>query len=175
MHRSQRFCHFFKYMLEVVFCEGVRHRRRFCLDHLICAKMADFQFYLQLGKQRKVGWVGKTVFGQNIPCWKMNCQAERHRDVPSSSRVDKVRGEVFTHFHAVDVKSHSSIRNWLFGQAVRILFQQSPWHKRKSWACSWLCSSPISFLGLGKFQLFFPERMSNDCSGLRRNCFEICT
>jgi hypothetical protein len=44
MHRSQR-------ILEVVFSEGVQHRLRFGLDHLIGVKMAAFQFYLQLVKQ----------------------------------------------------------------------------------------------------------------------------
>jgi hypothetical protein len=29
--------------------------------------------------------------------------------------VAKVRGEVFAHFHAVAVKRHSSMWNWLFG------------------------------------------------------------
>jgi hypothetical protein len=61
---------FLKCILEVVFCEGVQHRPRFCLDHHICVKMAAFQFYLQLGKQRKVGWVGDEshiVFGQIFP------------------------------------------------------------------------------------------------------------
>jgi hypothetical protein len=54
--------------LSLVF-EGVQHRLRFCLDHIICVKMAAFQFYLQSGKQRKVGWVGDdihVVFGQKF-------------------------------------------------------------------------------------------------------------
>jgi hypothetical protein len=61
---------FFKHILEVVLCEGVRHRLRFCLNHLSCVKMAAFQFYLQSGKQRRVGWVGDDchiVFGQKFP------------------------------------------------------------------------------------------------------------
>jgi hypothetical protein len=33
-------------ILEVVFCEGVQHRLRFCLDHLHYVKMAAFEFYL---------------------------------------------------------------------------------------------------------------------------------
>jgi hypothetical protein len=44
--------------MEVVLCVGVQHRLRFCLDHLNCVKMAAFQFYIQSGTQRKVGWVG---------------------------------------------------------------------------------------------------------------------
>jgi hypothetical protein len=32
-----------------------------------------------------------------------------------NSQVAKDRGEVFAHFHAVAVKRHSSMRNWLFG------------------------------------------------------------
>jgi hypothetical protein len=69
---------FFKCILEVVFCEGVRHHLRFSLDHLSCVKMAAFQFYLELGKQRKaagsqvrpVGWVeddSYVVFGKKFP------------------------------------------------------------------------------------------------------------
>jgi hypothetical protein len=50
----------FKCILEVVFCEGVQHRLRFCLEHLNCVKMEDFQFYLQSRKKRNVWWVGKT-------------------------------------------------------------------------------------------------------------------
>jgi hypothetical protein len=42
---------FFKYTLEAVLCEGVHHRLQFCPHHLICVKMAAFQFYLQPGKQ----------------------------------------------------------------------------------------------------------------------------
>jgi hypothetical protein len=30
-----------------VFCEGVRHHLRFCLDHLSCVKTADFQSWKQ--------------------------------------------------------------------------------------------------------------------------------
>jgi hypothetical protein len=55
-----------KCILEVVFCESVQHRLRFCLDHLNCVKMAAFQFYLLSGKQRTVKWVGNdshVVFG----------------------------------------------------------------------------------------------------------------
>jgi hypothetical protein len=51
---------FFKFILEVVFCEGVQHRLRFYLDHLTCVKMAAFQFYLQWGN-RKIVWWGTTV------------------------------------------------------------------------------------------------------------------
>jgi hypothetical protein len=49
---------FFKCILEIVLCEDVQHRLRFCLDLPYCVKMADFQFYLQSGEQRTEGWVG---------------------------------------------------------------------------------------------------------------------
>jgi hypothetical protein len=48
---------FLKCLLEVVFCDGVQHHLSFYLSHLSCVKMAAIQFYLQLGKQIKVGWV----------------------------------------------------------------------------------------------------------------------
>jgi hypothetical protein len=47
----------FKSILEVLFCEGVQHLLRFCLDHLNNVQMVAFQFYLQSRKQREVGWV----------------------------------------------------------------------------------------------------------------------
>jgi hypothetical protein len=50
-----------------MFCEGVQHRLQFYLNHLKCVKMAAFQFYLQSGEERKVGWVGvdsPVVFGK---------------------------------------------------------------------------------------------------------------
>jgi hypothetical protein len=65
----QHFCHFLKCILEVMFCEGILHRLRFGLDHLICVKMASFQFHIQSGKQRKVRWVGNdshVVFGNKF-------------------------------------------------------------------------------------------------------------
>jgi hypothetical protein len=48
---------FLKSILYVVFCEGVQHCMKFCLDHLNFVKIAAFQCYLQSGKQRKVGWL----------------------------------------------------------------------------------------------------------------------
>jgi hypothetical protein len=62
-----------KCILEAVLCEGVL---RICLDHLDCIKMANFQFYLLQGKQRKVGWVvddsnvafGKKFLGKKEVC-----------------------------------------------------------------------------------------------------------
>jgi hypothetical protein len=51
---------FLKCILEVVLCEGVQHRLRFCFDHLNSVKMTAFQFCLQSGKKRKVGRVVKT-------------------------------------------------------------------------------------------------------------------
>jgi hypothetical protein len=51
-----------------LFCEGVQHCLQYCLDHLNCVKMPAFQFYLQSGKQRKVGWLYEShvVFGQKF-------------------------------------------------------------------------------------------------------------
>jgi hypothetical protein len=61
---------FFKFILEIVLCEGVQHRLQFCLDHLRYVKMAAaFQFELQSGKQRKLRWVGNdrhVVFGKKF-------------------------------------------------------------------------------------------------------------
>jgi hypothetical protein len=101
---------FFKCILEAVFCESVQHRLQFCLDHHSCVKMSTFQFYLQLGKQRKVGWVGgnsHVVFSQKFPGERRSEKVHCH-DATSSSFVAKVRSEAFTHFHAVAIERHSS-------------------------------------------------------------------
>jgi hypothetical protein len=59
----------FKYILNVVFCECVQRRLRFCLNHLTYIKMAAFQFYLQSGKQEsRVN--GEDVFRSKISWWK---------------------------------------------------------------------------------------------------------
>jgi hypothetical protein len=58
----------FKCILEV-FCEGVQHRMRFCLDYLSCVKMAAFQLYLQSADRKTSGGWGATVMlfsGQNF-------------------------------------------------------------------------------------------------------------
>jgi hypothetical protein len=52
---------FLKCILEVVFCEGVQHSMRFCLDHLNSVKMTAFKFYLQLEETEKWGGWGTTV------------------------------------------------------------------------------------------------------------------
>jgi hypothetical protein len=50
-------------------------------------------------------------------------------------------GKVFTHFHAVTVKHHHSMWNWLFGLPGQILCEQCPWCQRKLWKCPWLSPS----------------------------------
>jgi hypothetical protein len=91
--------------MEVVFFEGVQRRLLFCLDHLNCAKMEAFNLFLGSGKQksRVGGDDSHVVFGKKNPWWKRKCETVRCRDATGSSFVAKVRGEVFTHFHAVAV------------------------------------------------------------------------
>jgi hypothetical protein len=52
----------------IVICYGIQRRLRFGLHHLNCVKMAAVQFYLQSGKQGKVGWVEDShiVFGKKF-------------------------------------------------------------------------------------------------------------
>jgi hypothetical protein len=47
-------------------------------------------------------------------------------DATASPFVAKVQGEVLEHFHAVTVKCHSNMWNWLLGLLGRILCEQSP-------------------------------------------------
>jgi hypothetical protein len=83
-------------------------------------------------------------FWSKIPWWKRRCETVHCRDATASSFVAKVQGKVFTHFHAVTVKCHSSIWKWLFDLWEWILYEQPPWCQRKWWVCSWLCSLPAS-------------------------------
>jgi hypothetical protein len=87
---------FLECVLEVVFCEGVSAA---CDSASITSivKMEVFQFYLQSGKQRKIGWVGDdrhVAFGQKFPGEK-KCETVRCRDATTSSFVAKVQNEVF--------------------------------------------------------------------------------
>jgi hypothetical protein len=79
-----------------------------------------------------------------VPWWKRKCETVRCRDATASFFVAKVWGEVFAHFHTVTLKHQNSMQNWLFDLPGQILCEQSPWCQRKWWACSWLCSSPVS-------------------------------
>jgi hypothetical protein len=85
MHRSQSFA-IFKCVLEV-FCEGVQHRLRFCLDHSY-VKMANISFIFNL-RNTKVRWVGTTVmlFLVKISWWKMKRETVRCRETTASSLV----------------------------------------------------------------------------------------
>jgi hypothetical protein len=117
----------------------------------VVPKWRTFTFIFSCGN-RKVGLVvddGQIDFGEHIPLWKRKCETVRCRDAAANSFVIKVRGEVFAHFHAVPVKRHSSVRNWLFGLPGRS--EQSFWYQRKWWACSWLFSSSLSALDLMLF------------------------
>jgi hypothetical protein len=125
-----------------MFCEGLQHHLWFCLEYLICVKMATFQFYLQLGKQRKVGWVMLFLVKNSLVKERSvrRCVVVMQQPVLLSPKFED---EVFAHFHAITIKYHSSMRNWLFALPGRILYEQSPWCQRKWWSCSWLCSSPV--------------------------------
>jgi hypothetical protein len=65
-------------------------------------------------------------FLSKIPWWIRKCGTVRCRDATTNSFVAKFRGEFFSHFHAVSVKGHSIVQNWLFGLPRRILCEQFP-------------------------------------------------
>jgi hypothetical protein len=82
-------------------------------------------------------------FGQRFPGEK-DSETVRCRDATASSFVAKVRGEVFAHFHAVVVKRHCSVRNWLFSLPGRVLYEQPTLYRRTWWTMLWaffLCIS----------------------------------
>jgi hypothetical protein len=104
---------FFKCILDTLFFEDVQHRLRFCPDHLDYVKMAAFS----IGEREQVVWVGNDdyfVFGKNSPGGigsVRRCIVTMQQPVLSSP---KVRGEVYSHFHAVAVKRHNCMRKLTF-------------------------------------------------------------
>jgi hypothetical protein len=108
------FLPFLKYILEVMFCEGVHNYLRFCLDLLNYVRMGYSSFISNRGKREKyIGAWQSCYFWSKIPLWKRKYEAVCCCDATVSSFVDKVRGEVFAHFHTVTIKRHSSTLNWL--------------------------------------------------------------
>jgi hypothetical protein len=107
------------------------------------------------------------------------------RDETTSTFVSKVTwggGESFVNFPTVAVRSHSSMRNLLFGLPGGIHCEQSPWGHIKWWACCWLTSSPVSPFPVSvsfdfpcTAHAFFPEHLSDNCQGIRRTFSEIYT
>jgi hypothetical protein len=104
-------------------------------------------FLSSIGETEKFRVSGEgqsCCFWSQILWWKRQCEMVRCRDATARTFVAKVRGEVFVYFHAVTVKRHSSMWNWLLGLTGQILCEQSPWCHKHWWARSWLCSSPVS-------------------------------
>jgi hypothetical protein len=121
-------------------------------------------------------------FWLKIPWWKGSVRRCFVVMQQPGSSVSKIRGEVFAHFHAVAVKRHSSMHNWVFGLPERFICEQSSWCQRKWWAYSWLCSSPVSSFSVSvsldfpwTAHAFFAERLFNNYQRLRRTFLKICT
>jgi hypothetical protein len=167
----------FKCILEVVFCEGVQHRLRFCLDHLSCVKMAAFQFYRQSEKQKSNVGGGTTVMLILVK----NSLGKDGSDDTVRYFVAKVRRET-SYFHAVSTRRHSNMRNWLFDLPGRIISEQSSSSQRKWWASSWYFFTFLAFFVFGNFGLlhtvrvFFLERclsLSGSPSHFFRDLYRI--
>jgi hypothetical protein len=104
-----------------------------CLDHLNCVKMAAFQLYLQSEKQRKVAWVGNDshlVFGKKNSLVKREVWGGALSWYNSQSLCHQSSGRSLRTFSR-NLRSHSSIQNWLFGLPGRILCEQSPLMSKK--------------------------------------------
>jgi hypothetical protein len=101
----------------------------------------------------------------------IKCETVCCHDATASSFVPQVQSKVFAYFHAVAVKLHSSMQNWLFGLPGQIF----------------LWTIPLLFTCLATFQsqwvytfsiwiIFpFPKHLSNHRKGLHRISSEICT
>jgi hypothetical protein len=121
--------------------------------HLSCAKMVAFQFYLKSRKQSRVcgGYIlflvknalVKNEVWEGVLSW---CNSQFF--------CYQVWVEVFSHLHAVAVKHHSSMWNWLFGLPGWIPLWTMPliWKKMMSNHLTLLYTCLI-FFGLGDFGL----------------------
>jgi hypothetical protein len=89
----------FKCTLKSVFCEGVQHHLRFCLDHLNCFKIVAFQFYPHSGKQnsRVVGNYSNIIFGKKFSVEKgsvRRCVVVMQQPVPLSPKIGAVCSQI---------------------------------------------------------------------------------
>jgi hypothetical protein len=98
--------------------------------------------------------------------WKRKCEAVQCHDAIASSFVAKVQGKVFSYFHAITVKCHSSMQNWVFALPGQILCEQSPWFQRQLLACSFLFTC-LAFFGLSEFR--FPNQ-----TPMHGSCLHAC-
>jgi hypothetical protein len=174
---------FFKCILEAVFCEGVQDRLRFCLDRLSCVKMMAFQFYLQLGEQRRVGREGNEsnfLSGQEFPGGNgsaRRCVVVMKQPVFLSPKFATKSSYIFTQ-SPLNVTVVCGIDCLVFQNEF---FVNNPLDEKK------MMSMPLTLLftrldlfALWEFGIsmygstFFPERLSNRSQGPRRTFPEIC-
>jgi hypothetical protein len=123
---------FFKCILDVVFCEGVQHCLWFFLSHLNYVKLAGYR-KITMGQ---VGWLGDgahDILVKNTIV-KKEVLDGACRVAITSSFVIKFHSVVFIYFHVIALKCYSSMQNWYSGLSGWILWEQSPWSQRKSWA-----------------------------------------
>jgi hypothetical protein len=121
------------------------------LSHLNCVKIAYFQFKKEKNHsgpstESRVsgGWQSWSLLSK-ISWYKGNCEIACWHDATASSFVNKVQGEVFAGFHAIIVKCHSTMQNWLFELSGQTFYEQSPWCQRKWWMLLTLLIACLAF------------------------------
>jgi hypothetical protein len=100
------------------------------------------------------------------------------RDITFSSFVATVQGDVLAHFHAVAMKHHNIMWNWLSGMSGRILCEQALDIKKMMIMMSFTCLAFSVFISLDFLctaYALFSERLSNHCQGLSHTFSKICT
>jgi hypothetical protein len=112
-------------------------------------------------------------FYKKIPQWKRKCVRVHCHEATSISFFTKVWGEVFTHFHTVAVKYHSSIWNWLFGLPRQIFGDEHALVFALHLSC--LFSVSVSLGSACTSHACFSKHLPNHCQGLHHNFYEICT
>jgi hypothetical protein len=94
-----------------MFCVGVQHR---LLPSSQYCRNGSLSVLSSVGKTEKQSGSGITVMlflAKKFTGGKKKCEMVRCCDVTASSFVARVEGEVFTRFHTVAIKFHSSIWN----------------------------------------------------------------
>jgi hypothetical protein len=133
---------------------------------------------------RKVGWVGMTVLLVSVKnclmkkvvwdgalSWSNSqviCRQSSGRSLRTVSLSHRKTSQQYAELAVWPARTNSM---WI-----------TPLKSKKLWACSWLCSSPVSPFSVSTSlyfpctpHAFFPERLSYHCQGLRRTLSEVCT
>jgi hypothetical protein len=152
---------------------------------LNCVNMVAFPFYLQSGKQRKVGWVGNNshvVFGKKKKSPGENGSGDSVLSWCNNQFLCRQNlGQILHTFSCSRCKDITVVCRMECLACNNELFVNNPNDVKENYehalyfAFSCLTSFDLSGFGLSIYSShFFPEHLSNHCQGLCHTLSEIC-